>query len=223
MATNLNQTFRDRISPAGRAASIANRIDCMRFTSTRFVSRTTAYAGYPRNQARWGAVLIALAAILLLTACPSRPLGRPKPPQTVVGGPVAVWPGDTSSRPDRGGYGSVDLNDPASLLSRRVIYFEYDSSDIQPQFLATLRAHAAYLSSAPAARVTLDGHTDEHGTREYNLALGYYRAGAVRDFLRAEGVPPGRLRTMSYGEERPVAPDHGESAWALNRRVELVY
>jgi len=71
--------------------------------------------------------------------------------------------------------------------------------------------------------VTLDGHTDERGTREYNLALGDQRAGTVRSFLLAEGVPNGRSRTMSYGEERPLAPDHDESAWALNRRVELVY
>lgn len=171
----------------------------------------------------FGTILLALAAILLLTACPSRPLGRPKPPATIGGGLVGAWPDGVSSHPSRGGHRTADLHDPSGSLSRRVIYFEYDSSDIQPQFLATLRAHAAYLSSDPAARVTLDGHTDERGTREYNLALGYYRAGAVRDFLRAEGVPAGRLRTMSYGEERPAGPSHSASAWALNRRVELVY
>ena len=170
-----------------------------------------------------GAIALALAVTLLLNACPSQPLSGQKSPGTSGGGLAGARPGGVPSHSGRGGYTAADLNDPSSPLSRRIIYFEYDSSDIRPQFLATLRAHAAYLSSDPAARVTLDGHTDERGTREYNLALGYYRAGAVRDFLRAEGVPPGRLRTMSYGEERPAKPGHDEPAWALNRRVELVY
>jgi peptidoglycan-associated lipoprotein len=71
--------------------------------------------------------------------------------------------------------------------------------------------------------VTLDGHTDERGTREYNLALGEQRADTVRRFLAAEGVPDRQIHTMSYGEELPADPGHSEAAWALNRRVELVY
>lgn len=166
-----------------------------------------------------GTTLIALAATLLLSACPNQPTKGQEATGATVGG--------ASSHPDRGRrqgkYTAADLNNPVSPLYQRTIYFDYDSSDIRPRFLDTLRAHASYLSSDPAAQVTLDGHTDERGTREYNLALGYHRAGAVRDFLRAEGAPPGRLRTMSYGEEQPAELGHTETAWSRNRRVELVY
>lgn len=168
-----------------------------------------------------GTTLIAVSAVLALSGCPTRPIDRQEPTGSTVGGRAG---GGVSSPPGgQGRYRAADLNDPASPLSQRTIYFEYDSSDIQPQFLPILRAHASYLAADSAASVTLDGHADERGTREYNLALGDQRAGAVRGFLRAEGVPNSRVRTMSYGEEHPVDPDHDESAWALNRRVELVY
>jgi len=170
---------------------------------------------------RFGTTLIALSAILSLSGCPTQPIDRQEP----TGVPVGGHAGAAGSSPPvgRGRYQTTDLNDPLNPLAQRTIYFEYDSSDIQPRFIAILRAHASYLAANSAAAVTLDGHTDERGTREYNLALGDQRAGAVRGFLRVEGVPDSRVRTMSYGEERPVDPDHNESAWALNRRVELVY
>ncbi len=168
-----------------------------------------------------GTTLIALSAVLSLSGCPTQPIDRQAPTGSTVRGPAGTA---VASPPGRqGGYRAADLKDPSSPLAQRTIYFEYDSSDIQPQFLHILRAHASYLAADSAASVTLDGHTDERGTREYNLALGDQRAGTVRSFLLAEGVPDSRLRTMSYGEERPLDPDHDESAWALNRRVELVY
>lgn len=172
-----------------------------------------------------GVALLALSAALVLSGCPSKPIDEQEPDPTTVGRPSGQQgPGSAAaSRPGRDGYRAEDLNDPSSPLYQRTIYFEYDSSDIRPQFLGVLRAHASYLSSAPAAWVTLDGHADERGTREYNLALGHRRAGTVRSFLVAEGVPAGRISTMSYGEERPANFGHDESAWALNRRVELVY
>jgi peptidoglycan-associated lipoprotein len=163
--------------------------------------------------------LLALSAVLLLNGCPSKPIQEQEP-----GGAVEEPAGArTSGLPGRGGYSAADLNDPSSPLYQRTIYFEYDSSDIRPQFIDILRAHASYLSSNSAVSVTLDGHTDERGTREYNLALGDRRADTVRRFLLAEGVSDGQIRTMSYGEERPANPGQSEAAWALNRRVELVY
>lgn len=168
-----------------------------------------------------GTVLITLSAVFLLNGCPSAPIDEQEPEST---GELGRYAGvATSGVPTRGGYTAADLNDPSSPLYQRIIYFDYDSSDIQPQFIDILRAHASYLSSSSAPLVTLDGHTDERGTREYNLALGDHRADTVRRFLLAEGVPDGRIRTMSFGEERPVDSGHGESSWALNRRVELVY
>jgi len=166
-----------------------------------------------------GAAAVALSAVLLLTGCPSQPIDEQEPASSVDERAGA----DTSGVAERSGYTADNLNDPSSPLYQRVIYFAYDNSDIQPQFIDILRAHASYLSSNSGASVMLDGHTDERGTREYNLALGDFRADTVRRYLVAEGVPDGQIRPMSYGEERPADPGHSESAWALNRRVELVY
>jgi peptidoglycan-associated lipoprotein len=166
-----------------------------------------------------GTALAALAAVLLLTGCPSQPVDEQEPGASAE---VAAGAG-TSGAPGRGGYTAADLNDPSSPLYQRVLYFQYDISDIQPQFIDILRAHAAYLASNSGVLVTLEGHADERGTREYNLALGDHRADTVRRFLLAEGVPDGQIHTMSYGEERPADFGHTEHAWALNRRVELVY
>ncbi|OGT20760.1 MAG: peptidoglycan-associated lipoprotein [Gammaproteobacteria bacterium RBG_16_57_12] len=115
------------------------------------------------------------------------------------------------------------LDDPKSPLYTKVIYFEYDKSDINPEFLDIIAAHAKYLSANPNARVTLEGHADERGSREYNIALGERRANTVRQTLLLQSVGKGQLKSVSYGEERPADMGHDEAAMAKNRRVELVY
>jgi peptidoglycan-associated lipoprotein len=115
------------------------------------------------------------------------------------------------------------LDDPNSLLAKRVIYFDFDKSDIKDEFRDILQAHAEYLASHPNVHVTLEGHCDERGTREYNIALGERRAKAVKRMLTLQGVAASQIETVSYGEERPAALGHDESAWALNRRVEFIY
>lgn len=110
-----------------------------------------------------------------------------------------------------------------NLLSERVIYFEYDKSVIQQQYRAVIEAHAQYLSQNPGVEVTLEGHADERGSREYNLALAERRAISVERQLTLLGASPQQIRTVSYGEERPVAQGHDESSWSLNRRVEILY
>lgn len=115
------------------------------------------------------------------------------------------------------------LDDPSSPVYRKVIYFDYDASEIKPQYADLLRAHANYIFNTPGVEVTLEGHSDERGTREYNLALGERRSQAVERFLVAEGAPSERLSTLSYGEERPADPRRSEGSWQQNRRVELVY
>lgn len=109
------------------------------------------------------------------------------------------------------------------LLAERVVYFDYDSSLLRAEADAVVRAHARNMLQNPAGRLILEGHADERGTREYNLALGEDRAKSVADLLQAMGVDGARIQTISYGEERPVALGHDESAWGLNRRVELLY
>ena len=169
-----------------------------------------------------GTALLALSIILLLNGCSNKPVheqgaGGAEGAQGAAGATTSALSGRG------GGYTAADLNNPSSPLYQRTIYFDYDSSDIRPQFLDVLRAHASYLSANSDVLVTLDGHTDERGTREYNLALGEQRADTVRRFLVAEGVPDRQIHIMSYGEEQPADPGHSEAAWALNRRVELVY
>jgi peptidoglycan-associated lipoprotein len=115
------------------------------------------------------------------------------------------------------------FEDPNSLLSKRVVYFDFDSSAIRDDALPIIQAHADYLANNTQVSFTLEGHADERGTREYNLALGERRADAVRRLLIANGVSPAQVRVVSYGEERPAVLGHDESAWSLNRRAELVY
>ena len=115
------------------------------------------------------------------------------------------------------------LDDSSSPLGARTIYFEFDSSEIPESGRIVIDAHARYLSEHSGALITLEGHADERGSREYNIALGERRAGAVRKLMTLLGATDPQIRTISYGEERPVADGHDESAWGLNRRVEIVY
>ncbi len=115
------------------------------------------------------------------------------------------------------------LDNPASPLSQRVFYFDFDSSRIKPEYLSVIAAHGRYLADHPNLSVMVEGNTDERGSREYNMALGQQRAQAVAKLLMLQGADTGQIQVISYGEERPVALGHNEAAWRLNRRVELHY
>lgn len=176
---------------------------------------------------------LSFSAILLIAAalsggCATQPPAQPAPPsaaeldalepsRSTVGAAVEPTPPPEPIRP------RSPLDDPNSPLYNKVVYFDYDTAEIRPDATELLRAHAGYMYRTPGVSVTLEGHTDERGTRGYNLALGDRRADAVQRFLVAEGVPAERLRRLSYGEERPADPASSERAWSLNRRVELVY
>ena len=119
------------------------------------------------------------------------------------------------------GYGSeFDSRSEAALRAIKTFYFEFDSSDLKQDALRALDVHARDLQGS-GKRVVLEGHTDERGTREYNMALGERRAKAVQRYLVLQGVSPAQLELVSYGEERPGAGGHTEADWAQNRRVEL--
>ena len=124
---------------------------------------------------------------------------------------------------DETGMGGGALNDPNSPLAVRVIYFDYDSANIRADFNDSVAAHAAYLAANPTTTVTVEGHGDERGSREYNLALGERRSLAVRKQLVLLGASAGQIKTVSYGEERPAVDGHDEAAYEKNRRAELVY
>jgi peptidoglycan-associated lipoprotein len=111
----------------------------------------------------------------------------------------------------------------AAIQQKNVVYFDYDSSEIRSEYVPLVAAHAQYLVKYPTARVRLEGHTDERGSREYNIGLGERRAQTVRRALLAQGVAEAQITTVSYGEERPAVEGSDEAAYGQNRRVELVH
>ncbi len=115
------------------------------------------------------------------------------------------------------------FNGPAELKSKNTIYFGYDSENIQDQYISVMQAHAQYLRNNPDARVIIEGHTDERGTPEYNIALGERRARSVARYMQNLGVDVNQLSIVSYGEEKPADPAHNEAAWSHNRRAVLNY
>jgi peptidoglycan-associated lipoprotein len=121
------------------------------------------------------------------------------------------------------GFEGDPLDDPNAFVSKRVVYFDFDRSEVKDNFRAIVAAHGKYLASRPDSKVTIEGHADERGTREYNIALGERRIAAVTRILTLQGASSAQVDSISYGEERPAALGHDENAWSLNRRAEFIY
>jgi len=115
------------------------------------------------------------------------------------------------------------LSDPSTPLAKRVFYFDLNSSELSAEDRDALAYHARFMNAFPSVTVVLEGHADERGSREYNLALGERRAKAIERILNLEGIAKEQIQVISFGEERPVALGHDEEAWRVNRRVELLY
>ncbi|MFA5938844.1 MAG: peptidoglycan-associated lipoprotein Pal [Sinimarinibacterium sp.] len=125
--------------------------------------------------------------------------------------------------PAPAGDGSFDATAAAErALTTNIVYFDFDDTAIKPEYQSVVDNYARYLSANPAAKVRLEGHADERGTREYNIGLGERRANAVESALLAKGVNGEQLSVISYGEERPAGAGHDEAAWAQNRRVQII-
>ena len=163
-----------------------------------------------------------LALSLLFAGCESMS-GMGGDEQGTQGAEVTEAGAETAGAQEGTEWAGGPLGDPASPLYEKVIYFDYDASTIRPEYQDLVTAHGRYLAANPEVTVTVEGHCDERGSREYNIALGERRANSVRDLLVAQGASPRQIITVSYGEERPADPGTGEAAWAQNRRVELVY
>ncbi|MDU8924067.1 peptidoglycan-associated lipoprotein Pal [Pasteurellaceae bacterium LIM206] len=118
-------------------------------------------------------------------------------------------------------FGGMSVQDLTTRYN--TVYFAFDKYNIEGEYQQLLDAHASYLTATPAAKVLIEGNTDERGTPEYNIALGQRRADAVKNFLAAKGVQAGQLSTVSYGEEKPAVLGHDEAAYAKNRRAVLAY
>jgi peptidoglycan-associated lipoprotein len=175
-------------------------------------------------------LLAAAGLAFLLAACSSTKDATPdvkvedRTPVTAGTGSTGTTPTTQGTQPTGVTGTKLDpLKDPNSPLSKRVIYFDYDKDVVKPEFTALIQAHAAYLSQNRNRKVRLEGHADERGSREYNMALGQRRSDAVRRATTVLGVGNERIETISFGEDKPKAAGHDEAAWAQNRRVEIVY
>jgi len=169
-----------------------------------------------------GLVGLFLAA-LVISGCSSTATAPVEQQEPVAEPPVAAAPVEEVQEPeDFADDGVTPLDANGRPLSRN-FYFGYDEAILNPADLAALEMHAQILRRNADKRVVIEGHCDERGTREYNLALGERRANVVASFLTSAGVRSRQIESVSFGEERPADPGHTESAWALNRRAVLSY
>jgi len=183
-------------------------------------------------------IVTGLVAVLLMAGCSSTPTKeqeaakvedrQPMTPQTTitVKPPVAVetqpiTPAQTE--PPTQLSGPAMLRDPNNILSKRIIYFDFDSNLVREEFRPLVAAHAKYVTQDSNARMIIQGNTDERGSREYNLALGQRRADAVKQMMTVLGADGARVETVSFGEEKPRVDGATEAAYTENRRAEIVY
>lgn len=170
----------------------------------------------------------AIAMAALLAGCASTP--TPEPTATEEHTVTATTPsGAETAGTNTGGVtgaatnpGDV-LHDPHSVLSKRSVYFDFDSYAVKDEYKPLIEAHAKYLQTTRTARMTIQGNCDERGSREYNIALGQRRADTVKRMMQLYGAADAQIETVSFGKEKPKNPGHDETAWAENRRDDMVY
>ena len=169
-----------------------------------------------------------------LAACSSTPTQDQPPANVEDRQPSSTQPGAQTQPVQRPPVAGVDLtagkiaarsplNDPASILSKRSIYYDLDRYDVKDEYRALVEAHARYLRDNRNAKMLIQGNTDERGSREYNLALGQRRSEGVKKMLILLGATEAQLEAVSLGEEKPKAEGHGEAAWTQNRRSDILY
>ena len=177
-------------------------------------------------------VMLSVVLVMLLGACAKQVKEEPKAAvedravgtQAKVAEPTAAPKAETQTTPmTQPGMSGNPLKDPNNILSKRSVFFEYDSSDVKADQRALVEAHAKYAAGHNDAKVTLQGNCDERGSREYNIALGQRRADSVKKIMTVLGVPESRIEAVSFGEEKPRAAGHDEASWKENRRTDIVY
>lgn len=178
-------------------------------------------------------IFTALVA-LMVVGCSSTPTTDTGAPVEDKSGATVVPGGASTSGTGTGGVSGANtgagrmtagnpLRDPNSPLSKRSVYFDFDSFVVKDEFKPTIEAHARYLQQNPTAHMTIQGNTDERGSREYNIALGQKRADAVKRMMTLLGARDSQIDTVSFGKEKPRNPGHDEAAWAENRRDDILY
>jgi peptidoglycan-associated lipoprotein len=173
-------------------------------------------------------LVLATAALLATVGCSGKKAVKTPPAASAVGGTAAgaqgaagEGAGAVANAGTVGEGGGIGASAPAGIA--RLVYFDFDSAEIRPEFVAVVAAHAHAIAANASIRVRLEGNTDERGSPEYNIGLGERRAQAVRRALLLQGVAEAQVATVSYGEERPAVTGQTEADWAKNRRVEFVY
>jgi peptidoglycan-associated lipoprotein len=168
-------------------------------------------------------ILLSSLLIGLLAACSSTSLKEEKAPVSESGARPARPGGDSTATTPTTPLGVNALKDPNSILSKRSVYFDFDSALVRDEFKPLVQAHARYLVEHPSTRLTVQGHTDERGSAEYNLALGQRRSDSVKQAMNVLGASDKQIDTVSFGKEKPKALGHDEDSWAQNRRTDIVY
>lgn len=170
---------------------------------------------------RTASQLLTVATMCTLAMACSKKVKEMPPPAARVDSTVPMP--DTSMPPRMAGvYSPADL-DSDSCLRQRVIYFDLDQDTLKPEFQSVVACHAKYLRDRPSSRMTLEGHADERGSRDYNMALGERRANALSSAVQASGGSASQITANTFGEEKPVCTESNEGCWSRNRRVEISY
>jgi peptidoglycan-associated lipoprotein len=181
-------------------------------------------------------IIFSAIVAAFLVGCTSQPTQAPVEDKSGTTAPSAGTTGNGASTSGSQGTGVTGsgvppsqqaggnpLRDPNNILYKRSVYFDFDSFTVPDQYKQMVEAHARYLAANRNARATLQGHADERGSREYNIALGQKRSDAVKRMMTLLGVQDVQIETVSFGEERPKNPGHDEAAWTENRRVDIQY
>ena len=178
-------------------------------------------------------LIVAAFVALTVVGCSSTPTNEGSAPVedrsgtagTPGGGASTSGTGTGGVGGQAGGTGTArnPLRDPSSPLSKRSVYFDFDSFNVKDEYKPTIEAHGRYLQQNRSARMTVQGNTDERGSREYNIALGQKRADSVKRMMTLLGAGEAQIETVSFGKEKPRNMGHDEPAWAENRRDEIIY
>ena len=168
-----------------------------------------------------------LAIVVIAAGCASKETRTDAPVSDRSSGvspPTASTSPGSSTSPSRAGtVAGNPLVDPNNILSKRSVFFDYDSNAVKDEYRGLVTAHSRYLADKRESKIRIEGNCDERGSREYNLALGQRRAESVKKVMTVLGVSDGRIETTSYGEEKPMAQGHDEQSWSQNRRADIKY
>ena len=172
-------------------------------------------------------IVLSLALASLLAACGSQEVKKDVPvADRTTGGtqqPSSTGAGSKTTPTQQPAIAANPLKDPANILSKRSVYFDFDSNAVKDEFRPLVQAHSKYMVDKKDTKIRIEGNCDERGSREYNLALGQRRAEAVKKTMTVLGVAESRIETVSFGEEKPANAGHDEAAWAQNRRADIKY